>query len=46
MRIQIQLEIKEETLLLLPQKYKNAWETIMKKLYTTELDNLEGRDVL
>lgn len=46
MRIQIQLEKKEETLLLITQKYKNAGETTMKKLSTKELDNLEGRDVL
>lgn len=38
--------MREEALLLIPQKYKNAWENTMQKLYTKELDNLEGRDVL
>ena len=38
--------MREEALVLIPQKYKNAREDTMQKLYTKELNNLEGRDVL
>ena len=33
--------MREEKLQQTPQKYKQLWQNIMKKLYTNKLDNLE-----